>query len=792
MALENYRYLNAEIIANTLGNAKRRGDHWQCRCPNAEAHTNGDRNPSFAIKDGDTQPIIVKCFSGCSQEDLIKALKRINLWPAAPKLVDDTVSRIDWNNPLKIYVYRDVNGNYLYEKARYAITEAPYKTFIIRRKDALSGKYIYKDATRGINRVLYKLPEAAQAANKGERLFIVEGEKDCDTLFEYGFIATTSDAGGGLHGRGKWPASCNSHLKGADIYIIPDNDEAGMQHAQGVALSLYNSGINCKIMELPGLEAKGDVTDWFEAGATPEMLIELTKEITYWNPISQIKTVTNLSETAPIDQEELSRHLGVAPPVDSAPIKTDGNVLYLPGVTDLRRLPIFTDVANGERFVAQHGELVKYTPQSSWFWFNGMRYVQDEDSILVKEMAKRTARSLEDIPVQGAELTAYKYRWINKSLSVSGYNNMLKAASSHPAVTATLSQFDSNGYLINTSSGVVDLRDGKLYEHNKSYMCTKIIHPDIKYDLNAECPRFLQFLMEIMDGDWDMIRFLQRLFGYCLIGKIREHIAPFFYGGGGNGKTTLLELMLKIFWMYGYASGAEMWMRRATRDNMENLIHLMGRRLITAGEIDSGDRLDENRVKNCTGGDTVRGRDLYAKPIEFKFEGKIIFFGNHKPRITDMGKGIWRRVLLIPFDVTITKPDDNLSDELWKECDGVFLWLIQGAMGYQYYGLCPPARVKAETEKYKYEQDTIGQFIEEICITGEGHSCYVMKLYRGYASWCQSRGQIPKSQPQFSAELLNRSGIAKLEKRFEGGFKYVGISLLTQDIQVGGQPYRDD
>ena len=627
MVLDNYSYLNAEIIANTLGNAKRRGDHWQCRCPNAEAHSNGDRNPSFTIKNGDTQPIVFKCFSGCSQDDLIKALKRLGLWMVAPTTGEGSSYRIDWNNPVNTYIYCDANGNYLYEKARYAIAEAPYKTFIIRRKDPRTGKYVYKEATRGISRVIYKLPEVTQAAKKGELVFIVEGEKDCETLFAHGLIATTSDAGGGSHGRGnKWPASCNSYLKGADIYIVPDNDEAGREHAQGVALSLYNSGISCKIVDLPGIETKGDITDWFKAGATPEMLIELAKEAIVWNPKEQIKLKTNNSEIAPPEQDNFYRHLGMLSALENLSASTKGNVIYLPEIENLLNQPIFTDVANGERFVAQHGELVKYTPQAGWFWFDGMRYIQDEDSILVKEMAKRTAKSIENVPVQGADLTTKKYRFINKSLSVNGYNNMLKAASSHPSITATLSQFDSNGYLINTSSGVVDLRDGKLYAHDKSYMLTKMIHPDVKYDLDAECPHFLQFLIEIMDGDWDMIRFLQRLFGYCLIGKTIDHIAPFFYGGGGNGKTTLLELMLKIFWMYGYASGAEMWMRRQVRDNMENLIHLMGRRLITAGEIDSGDRLDENRVKNCTGGDTVRGRDLYSKPIEFKFEGKNNIF----------------------------------------------------------------------------------------------------------------------------------------------------------------------
>lgn len=793
MALPSYRYLNAEIIASTLGNAKRRGDGWQCRCPNAEAHTNGDRNPSFCIKDGATQPIVVKCFSGCTQQDLIGALHRLNLWPTAPKSVDGTQSRIDWNNPEKIYVYRDVEGNYLYEKARYKIPEPSYKTFIIRRKDALTGKYIYKNATRGLTRVLYKLPEAKQAAKNGELLFIVEGEKDCDTLFAQGLIATTSDSGGGTHGQSKWPIACNAHLKGADIYVIPDNDESGREHAQGVALALYNSGIDCKILELPGLEAKGDVTDWFEAGATAEMLVELTKEAMAWGPKTQFKGTANPEETAPVDQDELGRHLGIVPPLDRAPINTEGNVLYLPGVKDLRRLPIFTDIANGERFVAQHADLVRYTPESGWFWFDGMRYIQDEDNIMVKEMAKRTARSLEDIPVQGAELMAQKYRWINKSMGVGGYGNMLKAASSHPAVTARLSDFDSNGYLINAADGVIDLRDGKIYPHDRTYMCTKMIHPDVKYEIDAECPRFLQFMVEIMDGDWDMIRFLQRLFGYCLIGKTREHIAPFFHGGGGNGKTTLLELMLKIFWLYGYASGAEMWMRRATRDNMENLIHLRGRRFVTAGEIDSGDRLDENRVKSCTGGDTIRGRDLYSKPIEFFFEGKIIFFGNHKPRITDMGKGIWRRVLMVPFDVTIERQDDNLPAALWEERDGILMFLLGGAVSYLQYGLVPPQKVRAETDKYKYEQDTVGQFIEEKCLMGQGQMCQVMKLYRAYNNWCQARGQMPKSQPQFGAELLMRSGISKMDHRTNQGFMYSGIKLLyEQPDNQGGQPYRDD
>ena len=80
-----------------------------------------------------------------------------------------------------------------------------------------------------------------------------------------------------------------------------------------------------------------------------------------------------------------------------------------------------------------------------------------------------------------------------------------------------------------------------------------------------------------------------------------------------------------------------------------------------------------------------------------------------------------------------------------------------------------------------------------MCITGEGHTCYVMKIYHEYKGWCQSRGQIPKSQPQFSAELLNRNSITKLEKRFEGGYKYIGIKPAQEKpILLGGQPYRDD
>jgi len=168
------------------------------------------------------------------------------------------------------YDYRDETGKLLYQVVRYAP-----KDFRQRRPDD-KGDWIYN--LEGVRRVLYRLPELVSAP-KQCRIAITEGEKDCDRLRDLGFEATTCPMGAG-----KWLPEYNQHFAGRVVDIYPDNDESGRKHALQVAESLYGTALEIRIVGLPGLPPKGDVSDWLNNGGTKAELIRLTDETLTFEP----------------------------------------------------------------------------------------------------------------------------------------------------------------------------------------------------------------------------------------------------------------------------------------------------------------------------------------------------------------------------------------------------------------------------------------------------------------------------------------------------------------------------
>lgn len=189
-----------------------------------------------------------------------------------------------------VYPYYDEHKNLLYEVVRYEP-----KSFAQRCPD-LNGKWIHN--LNGVRRVLYKLPSLPTAAT----VYIVEGEKDADRLWSLGLPATTNP-----QGAGKWREEYNESLRGKKIVILPDNDEPGEQHAQAVARSLLGNASAVKIVHLPGLPAKGDVSDWFDAGHTKDELTVLVtstpilkpEDLASKKPRHSRPVLTRLSDVAP-------------------------------------------------------------------------------------------------------------------------------------------------------------------------------------------------------------------------------------------------------------------------------------------------------------------------------------------------------------------------------------------------------------------------------------------------------------------------------------------------------------
>ncbi|MCL6622876.1 MAG: hypothetical protein K6T55_12375, partial [Syntrophobacterales bacterium] len=170
------------------------------------------------------------------------------------------------------YDYRDAQGRLLYQVVR-----LEPKTFRQRRPDpGTPGAWIWN--LSGVEPVLYRLPELL-AADPAAPVFILEGEKDADRLAAQGLITTTNP-----QGAGKWRVSFNKHFAGRRVIILPDNDQPGRDHAQVVARNLHGVAASVKVLDLPDLPDKGDVSDWLKAGGTAARLLELAEAAPEWTP----------------------------------------------------------------------------------------------------------------------------------------------------------------------------------------------------------------------------------------------------------------------------------------------------------------------------------------------------------------------------------------------------------------------------------------------------------------------------------------------------------------------------
>lgn len=173
-------------------------------------------------------------------------------------------------DPLAVYPYCDESGALLFEVCRFYP-----KRFLQRRYDAAGGMHWNLEDAR---RVLYRLPEMLKATREGRTVYLVEGEQDSDALASLGLTATTNP-----QGAGKWSDDYTRALSAARrVVILPDNDTAGRDHAQKVAGSLHAAGVDVRVLELPGLPEKGDVSDWLRQGGNRDMLENLAEAAPEW------------------------------------------------------------------------------------------------------------------------------------------------------------------------------------------------------------------------------------------------------------------------------------------------------------------------------------------------------------------------------------------------------------------------------------------------------------------------------------------------------------------------------
>ena len=450
-----------------------------------------------------------------------------------------------------------------------------------------------------------------------------------------------------------------------------------------------------------------------------------------------------------------------------------------------------TDLGNAERLIRDHGDDLKYCAAfKSWLVFDGQRW-QIDDQHLVDRKVMRTVRRMQRDAVKGEdnEETKKLFNWGKGSESNKRRKDMLQWAQSMAPVRAE--ELDCNDWLLNVENGTLDLKTGRLLQHSRKHLVTKLA--PVTYDAAATSPRFIRFLNEVFidhagNPDDELILYIQRLLGYCLTGSTAEQSIYFCYGQGANGKDTLLSLVQDIIGEYAGEARTELIMRAKKQANAasEDEASLQGRRLVKTSETDSGRALGEATVKRLTGTKRITARRNYGHNFEFVATHKIFLLTNHKPEIQDTTHSIWRRVHLIPFNATFTPGSDpTLESDLRKESAGVLNWLLEGCLMWQKEGLKPPKAITEATEAYRTEMDKVQRFIDECCtVFGDGITGRVgaTKLWEAFQDWCRTGNENPETQRKF--------GMALKEKGFEkkrgtgGATQYKGIAINAEENET--------
>src|SRR5215213_6238174 len=350
-----------------------------------------------------------------------------------------------------------------------------------------------------------------------------------------------------------------------------------------------------------------------------------------------------------------------------------------------------TDYGNAERFVDEHGGSVCWCgPWRKFLVYDGRHWVRD-DTGEVERLMKSTVRR---IYAEAAEAEDSQERkaiadHAKRSESAKRINDALRLARSEPGIPIVPRQLDADPWALNVLNGTVDLRTGKLRPHDREELITKLA--PVEYDPDAKAPNFEAFLARILPSE-ALRRFVQRAIGYAAAGVVSEEVLVILYGVGANGKSTLVNVVMEALGDYATKASPP-----------TELADLFGARFVASVETDEGRRLAEDLVKQLTGRDPIKARRMREDFWQFDPPHTLFLATNHRPEVKGTDYAIWRRLKLVPFEITIpgAEQDKGLPEKLREELPGILARIVRGCREWQREwqrdGLGEPAEVRSAT-----------------------------------------------------------------------------------------------
>lgn len=458
----------------------------------------------------------------------------------------------------------------------------------------------------------------------------------------------------------------------------------------------------------------------------------------------------------------------------------------------------FSDVGQAKILVESCKACLSYTEATDYLYYDGTRWAED------KLAAQKLVQDLTELQLQEAqdtmncileackdnasllELLKSKPRpkclskeqkkmcaeydnaceYVKFVLRCRSARNILAAlAVAAPRLAIKVDQLDSNGFALNTPSGTYDLRKGvdDPRPHNPDDYITQITNVAPGTDGIELWDTFLQ---QIFCEDEDLICYMQRVCGLMAIGRVYLEALIIAMGNGRNGKSTFFNVIARVFGTYSGNLSADVLTHECHRNAKPELAELRGKRLIIASELKSNTSLNDAVVKQLCSTDAVYAEKKYRAPFSFVPCHTLVLYTNHLPAVSATDDGIWRRLIVIPFNARIEPASDikNYADYLYEHAGPAILaWIIEGAkiVIAAEYKVEIPRCVAEAINDYRHANDWFSQFLSACCDIAPEKSESSSALYKRYRDYCETRYETPKSTTAFY-NALSSAGFRRI------------------------------
>ena len=759
-----------------------------------------DASPSLSITLTDDGTVLWYCHAGCDQTAVTDAIRHRwpDLWkPVAPlrrstRPVVTPASALSYRH-VCYYTYTDETGKPVHRVERREATDATGARSKAFPQSHWNGTG-WSSGTKPLPTLhLYHLPDIMRWVTA--TVWYCEGEKDADRLQSLGLVATTNAKEAPTLDR-----LDVTPLRGRRVYILVDNDAAGRKTADHVARKISPVASSVRMVALPGLPEKGDVSDWLDARmGTVDDLEKLGSGAPEWSPTDDDAAgITHVVEPEPATKRE------------PAAVLADADAASL--------------------FVRQAGDDYRWVVDDErWLRWDGTRWsgevTTDEVRYRAMEVVDQALREYGEATT-GAERDRTLVRWLSKCRSRTRLDAMVSLAKGNPAVTVRAADLDRDRNMLVVRNGVVDLQTGELLPHRRDDLYTRIVrhgsgHDGIPADYRPvaelRVPPAWQAFLDRVQPDPTVRDFLQLVIGAALSGTGSERRIVVMHGPGGTGKGTFMATVMAALGgeSSGYVTTGDAEVLMMSKHPGDGSSHLAGvarwrgKRVVWLDETADGRRLDAGKVKRLIPGDggEVVARDLYERGRDtraFPATWLPIMTTNHLPIAPADDDAIWDRLVAVPWDTRIPPAErTDVSASLPRDpevLEYVLSWAVDGAVRWhqartgksgsvRQSGIAAPVAVQIATDAWQLRSesasgagDALTEWLRSDGVVEGDYDESLTDLHASHTAWARSVRTHPMTVRAFTTALRAR-GMKKVHTR--DGNRWNGISLMPSQ---GGDP----